>query len=494
MRCALRLGGRKERTMMMQNCLDLWAIVPEMLLAGLCIALVPIAGFARGRWLHLPAYLAAAGLIAAMILTARMLPWPATAVFCDTYAVDGFATIFKLLLLLGALITLFVLLAYFRQRPHIAHAPVALLFSTLGGLGLASAIDLGLIALFAQMLGLASYILVALVRGSRRGNEATLKFFIYAAVALAVMAYGLTFFYGLTGSLELRAIGRGLAGADPVWIVVAAGMMLIGYAFEMTIVPFHFWAPDVYDGATAPVTGFLSVVPKIAGFAGLLRFLLLALPGGMANWPLVVALLAAVTMTFANLVALRQSGLKRLLAYSSIAQAAYVLIAVAVAERAGGAMSAVGYYLAAYLFMNLGAFTIVAQVERVTGSDAIVTVRGLAQREPGAAAALALSLLSLAGIPPLAGFTGKVLLLAAAIDGGMTWLAVIAALNMALALYYYVAIIAEMYLKQPSYQERLPGDAGYTLAAGLSLAGTFGLTFLAGPGIALMQRIGDVLA
>lgn len=476
------------------SCLDLWAIIPELIVAGLGLVLVPVAAFVRGRWLLGPAYLAASGLVVAMIFSARMLAWQATAVFCGTYAVDGFAVMFKLLLLLGALIALFMLAAYFRERPQIAHAPAALLFSTLGGIGVAASMDLGLIVLFLQMLSMASYLLVALVRGSKRGNEATLKYFIYAAVALAVMAYGLTFFYGMSGSLELRAIGQAAQRADMVWVIIAAGFMLVGYAFETTLVPFHFWAPDVYDGATAPVTGFLSIVPKIAGFGGLLRFVLLALPGGMAYWPLTIAVLAAVTMTFANLVALRQTGMKRLLAYSSIAQAAYIMIAVAVAGRAADALPAAGYYLAAYLFMNLGAFAIVAQIERVTGSDAIVAVRGLGRRVPGAATALALSLLSLAGIPPLAGFIGKVLLLAAAINGGMTWLAVVAVLNMALALYYYVAIIAEMYLKQPAQHERLPGGAGYTLAAGLSLGGTFGLTLLAGPGIALMQRIGELLS
>lgn len=475
------------------NCLDLWAIAPELVLAGLAIGLVPIAGFARGRWIYLPAFLAAAGLIAAMIVTARMLPWEATAVFCDTYAVDGFGTVFKLLLELGALISLLLIVAYFRHQPQVAQAPVALMFSTLGGIGLASSLDLGLIVLFLQMLSMASYLLVALVRGDQRANEATLKYFIYAAAALAIMAYGLTFLYGLTGSLELRTIGQVLANADRMWIAVAAGLILVGYAFEMTLVPFHFWAPDVYAGATAPVAAFLSIVPKIAGFAGFVRFAMLALPGGMANWPLVIALVASATMTLGNLIALRQTRMKRLLAYSSIAQAGYVLIAVAVAGQVEGALSATGYYLAAYLFMNLGAFAVVAQIERTTGSDAIAVVRGLGRRMPAAAAALALSLLSLAGIPPLAGFAGKVFLLTAALDGGLTWLAIIAAINMAFALYYYVAIIAEMYLAPPTHQEALPGGIGYTLTIGVSLLGTFVLGITPAIGLELMQRAANIL-
>ena len=361
----------------MMGCLDLWAIVPELILAGLALLLVPVAGLARGRWRGVPAGVAALGLVAALGFTVRMLAWPPQAVFCGTYAVDGFGTTFKLLIELGALVSLLAIAAHFRGTVQEAHAPVALLFATVGGVLLVSSLDLGLIVLFLQMLSMGSYILVSLVRRDRRANEATLKFFIYAAVALAVMAYGLSFLFGLTGSLELRAIGQALAGADPVWVAVAFGLVVIGYAFEVTVVPFHFWAPDVYDGATAPVAGVLSVVPKIAGFGALLRFLLVALPGGLAAWPLVIAVLAALTMTLGNLAALRQTHLKRLLAYSSIAQAGYVLMVVAVAGRADSALSAAGFYLAAYLFMNLGAFVVTAQLERLTGSDRVAGLRGL---------------------------------------------------------------------------------------------------------------------
>lgn len=461
-----------------QNCLDLWAIGPELLLAGLVIGLVPVAGFARGRWIRLPAALAGLGLLASMGLTARMLAWEPVVVFCDTYAVDGLGTVFKLLLELGAFISLLLIFAYFGEHPQVAQAPVALTFATLGAMGLASSLDLGLIVLFLQMMSLASYLLVGLMRSDRRGNEATLKYFIYGAVALAVMAYGLTFLYGLTGSLNLNDIGQALLGADRLWVGLSIGIVLIGYAFEATLVPFHFWAPDVYQGTTAPIAGFLSVVPKIAGFAGLLRFLLLALPAGAVNWPLWIAILAVLTMVLGNLVALRQIHLKRLLAYSSIAQAGYVLTALAVAGRIEGAISAAGYYLAAYLFMNLGAFIVVAQVERATGSDLIAGLRGFARPAPAPAAVLALSLLSLAGIPPLAGFAGKVLVLQAVLDGGLAWLAVIAIANMVIGLYYYVAVAAEMYLKEPHQELFFAWQSGYWLSAIISLSGTLLLGIL----------------
>ena len=346
------------------NCLDLWAIGPELALALTCLMLVPLAGLVRGKWRALPSIFAGFGLVVAMVLTTQTLNFPQQAVFCGTYALDGFGSVFKLLIIGSALLALLPIAAYFHGRAAEPHAPVALMFATLGGVALAGSLDLGLIVLFLQMLSTASYLLVGLVRGGKRGNEATLKYFIYGAVALAVMAYGLSFLYGLTGSLSLSTIGAALGGADPVWVWVALSLVLIGYAFEITAVPFQFWAPDVYAGASAPVTGFISVLPKIAGFAGLLRLLLIAFPNGLAGWPTLIAVLAALTMALGNLAALRQTRLKRLLAYSSIAQAGYVLMAVAVAGTVNGALSAAGYYLAAYTFMNLAAFTVVAQLER----------------------------------------------------------------------------------------------------------------------------------
>jgi NADH-quinone oxidoreductase subunit N len=476
----------------MGSCMDLGAVGPEMVLAGTALALVPVAGWARGNWRRLPAALALLALIVAMSLTAPMLDATPREAFCGTYAVDPFRAFYQLVIQAGALISLLSLASHFRAAEQEAQFPVALLMATVGGMGLAAATDLGLVVLFLQMVSFPSYLLVLLVRGDRLAQEATLKYFLYGAAALAVMAYGLTFLFGLTGSLNLRAIGVGLAGADRAWVALAFGLVVVGYGFEMTLVPFHVWAPDVFQAGTAPASGFVSVVPKIAAFAGLLRFLLEAMPSGLAAWPTMLALLAAATMTFGNLVALRQSSLKRLLAYSSIAQAGYVLMAVAVAERAADALPAIGYYLVAYLLMNLAAFTVLAQVERMLGSDGLTAVRGLGRRAPWSAAALTLGLLSLAGIPPLAGFAGKVLLLLAAIDGGFAWLAVFAAANMAVALYYYVAIIAEMYFREPERTEAVAPGAGYIWSLGLCSLGT--LTLGIAPGLARgLAQVGSAL-
>jgi NADH-quinone oxidoreductase subunit N len=412
------------------------------------------------------------GLLVVLVLTVYMLPIAPTAAFCGTWAVDRFATFYKLLLELAALIGVLGLASHFHGHPQSAHAPILVLFVTVGGMGLVSSLDLGLIILFLQMVSLPSYLLVGLVRSDRRAHEATLKYLLYAAAALAVMAYGLTFLFGLTGSLDLRAIGEALHRADPAWVAVAFGLVLVGYAFEATLVPFHFWAPDAYDGATAPAAGIISVVPKVAAFAGLLRLLLEGFPGSEAHWPPILASLAVASMTFGNLGALRQNHLKRLLAYSSIAQAGYVLLALAVAERAPAALGAVGFYLFAYVLMNLGAFLIVGQLERALGTDSVRAIRGFGRRAAWPGVTMTLCLLSLAGVPPLAGFAGKVFLLSAAIDGGMTWLAVIGAANMVVGLFYYARIIAEMYFEPPSYAGVLPVSVGYATGLALSVTGT----------------------
>jgi len=466
---------------------ELSAIVPELLLAGACLVLVPMAGLLRGGWgVLVPAVagLALAGAIAATIPT---LAWAPRPVFHGTYELDGLAQVSKLLVLAGALATLAMLAAYFRGHAQLAHAPVALLFATLGAVGVTSARDLGLLLLLLEMTSFAGYLLAALVRGSGRALEATLKYLLFGAVALAVMGYGLTFLYGLTGSLDLAEIGAALAGADRAWVILALALVLVGFGFEIAAVPLHFWMPDVLDGATAPAAGFLSVVPKIAATAALVRVLVTAFPGELGAWPELVAGIAAVTMTFGNVAALRQTGLKRLLAYSSVAQAGYVLVAVAAAGRVDRAPAAVAFYLAAYLFMNLGAFAFAAQLERTTGTDRLAGVGGLARRSPGAALVFAAALLSLAGIPPLAGFAGKVLVLEVALAGGLAWLAVVAAVNWVVALVYYVGPIARMVLDAADPEApRLGGALGWI--AGALLLGTVALGVVPGAGLEVLGR------
>ena len=468
--------------------MKLWALVPELILGGLCLVLVPVAGFARGRWAWAPAAIAAAGLVACVAVLGSMLGWEPVTAFGGVYAVDGLAAGFKLVAVVAALIALAALAGTLGGGRRIASAPVPLLFSTLGAVGLISSNDLGLIVLFIQMMSMAGYVLIGATRTDARALEAALKYFIYAAVALAMMAYGLTFLYGLTGSLQLDVIGQSLGGADRVWVAVALVLILVGYGFEIAMVPVHLWAPDTLAGARGAIGGFLSVVPKVAAVGALLRFAGQTLPGEILDWPLIVAGIAAVTMTFGNLTALRQTRLKRLLAYSSIAQAGYVLAAIAAAPRAELGVAAAGLYLAAYTFMNLGMFALAADLERSRGDDAIASLSGLARRQPWIAAAGALSLLSLAGIPPLAGFAGKVAVFAALFAADMAWLGVVAVINMVIGLVYYLRVVAAMVFAVDIDRPPLAPSPPTWFAYGLCASGTLALGISPEPALQLLAR------
>ena len=431
-------------------------ILPELVLASLVFFLIPLTALAHKRWKTLPRFLTLAGFLFAMFLTLQMLAVSPTAVFCNTYVIDGYATIVKLLLLVGGLVVSLLFATYFTNPVHEAHAQTGLVFAVLGSLGLVSSTDLGLIILFFQIISVASYPMVGLIRSDLKGNEATLKFFLFSAVSFAIMAFGMTFLYGLSGSLDLRTIGEALAGSNTVWVLLAVGLVFAGYAFEMTTVPFQFWAPDVYEGTSAPMAGFLSVIPKIAGFAALVRVVTLMLPASIVWWPYFIGIMAAITMTYGNLLALRQKNLKRLFAYSSIAQAGYVLMAVAVVNISELGLTAVLFYLAAYLFMNLGAFAVIAHLEKERGNDSREHLLGLGESSPLLAFVFTIFILSLAGIPPFAGFIGKILLLTPVLEAGFWWLALIGIINMVISLYYYVMLISDMYLKKGPERSLLP--------------------------------------
>lgn len=434
----------------MQGGMELWAVVPELILAGLVLVLLPLGPFLSPARKGATTWLALAGLAAAAVAGVRMLPWPSQPVFHDTYAVDPFAVYFKLFAIAA---TAFVLLAthgHFQNRPHAGEVPALLILTCLGIVGLAASQDLALIALFIQLVAVGSYILVGVAKHDRRATEGALKLFLFSAAAGAVMLNGMSLLYGLTGTLRLPELAMRLPTMPLLPTLAALGLVLVGYGFKITLVPFHAWAPDTYQGAPTPIAGYLSVGPKAAGLAVLLRTLLVAFPGGFSRWPEMIAALAALTMTAGNLSALRQTSMKRLLAYSSIAQAGYLLVGVATAGQDALAVPGLLLYLAVYLCMNLGAFLAVDGIERQIGTDEIGRFAGLGGRLPLSAAVLTVSLLSLAGFPPLGGFVGKTMLFGAALGAGWTWLAGLMGINVALSLYYYVRVLEPLYLHRPA--------------------------------------------
>ena len=473
-------------------------IVPELILATAVTLLLPLGAFLPAAYRRANTWLALLAIIAAAAASVPLL-WAAPhAVFDGTYAIDPFAVFFKLVALATTALVLLATHDRFRGRPHEAHVPTLLLLTCLGLVALAASQDLILIALFLTLVTVGSFTLVGVAKESSLAAEGALKLFLFGSAAAAVMFYGMTLLYGLTGTLNLGEIAERLPTAPRVTAGVALAFILAGYGFKVTLAPFHLWAPDTYQGAPTPIAAFLSVGPKAAGLAVLLRTLAVAVPVGVAEWRIWIAVLAALTMSVGNLVALRQSDMKRLLAFSSIAQAGYLLIGLAAYGRDALAIPGMLAYLAVYLVMNLGAFLVVAAVGQTIGSDEVRHYAGLARRMPFAAAVLAITLLALAGIPPMGSYVGKAMLLAAAIGAGFAWLAVVAAVNTAISVVYYLRVLEAAYL-HPSPHAPSSGEPRGALSATLSAvaiaaAATLLLGIVPQPLLALAERAALILA
>jgi NADH-quinone oxidoreductase subunit N len=314
--------------------------------------------------------------------------------------------------------------------------------ASLGSVVLAGANDVSMLALAVGLIGICSFVMAGYLRRAARSNEASIKFYIYGTVAAAVMVYGLSWLFGLSGTTDFAAMGPELASAPEVAVLAAAVMFLVGLGFEASLVPFHFWAPDAYEGAPLSVAAYVSVIPKAAAIVALARVLPEILPDALFEWPTALAALAAASMVFGTAAMFPQQNAVRLLAYSSISQSGFMLIGVAALDGSAQGIPALLYYLIAYAVTNLAAFGVVAAVERETGSVEIEAFRGLGRRHPWWTAALVLSLLSLLGVPPLAGFVGKLEVFTAAIDADMAWLAGVGILATVVSLYPYLRLIA----------------------------------------------------
>jgi NADH-quinone oxidoreductase subunit N len=356
--------------------------------------------------------------------------------------------------------------------------------ATLGMMFMANGTDLITLFIGLETMAISFYVLTGFLKPSRRSNEAAVKYFLLGAFSLGILLYGMSLLYGLSGSTNLRTIATSLVGheGDPR-LVLAVILIVSGMGFKIAAVPFHGWAPDVYEGAPTPITAFLSVGSKAASFAMLLRIFLEALPvmrvsvaegarsGPEVGWGLLFYILAVVSMTVGNFAALTQSNLKRMLAYSSIAHAGYLLIGVVVGTSRG--VAAMLIYLFVYAFMQMGAFAVLTLLRRadVIG-DELKDLNGLFFRQPFAATAMLLFMLSLGGIPPTAGFMGKLWLFGAAIDAGYFWLAVIGVLNSAVSLYYYIRIVVFMWLKNEPAGSEPKQTPALAVAMGVALAAT----------------------
>src|ERR671919_716053 len=387
------------------------------------------------------AFVAAAHLVAAGLAVWVWLDRGFVAVMGGIVRVDGLSL--TLTGLIGVTGALCVALA----RPALADTDreaefyAVLTFASLSAVLLGTAGDAALLGLSIGALGLATFVMTGYLRNSRRSNEASIKYYIFGTVSGAAMLYGLSWWFGMAGTTSLEAIGEALATAPTGIVVASTALVIFGLGYKAAIVPFHFWTPDAYDGAPLPVAAYLSVVPKLAGLVALARVLPLALPDDTAGWTTAVAILAAATMTLGNIAALPQRNVVRLLAYSSIAYAA----------------------------MNLAAFAVVLAVQRERGSVDLDAFRGLGRSHPWWTAALIVSFLSLLGLPPLAGFVGKLEVFTAAIDADQAWLAAVAVVNTVVSLYYYVRVIAAAVLESPATDaDQRPTPSGGVLATALA--------------------------
>ena len=392
-------------------------------------------------------------------------------------AIDGFAGFFKAIVLLSAALTLLMSSPYLRTEGiRAGEYYFLILCATVGMMFMSSGLELITLFIGLETMAMSFYVLAGYLKPNPRSNEAAVKYFLLGAFSLGILLYGMSLLYGATGTTRLAGIAAALAGQEASAVLVLAVIMVgAGMGFKIAAVPFHMWAPDVYEGAPTPVTAFLSVGSKAASFAMLLRIFVEGLPALGDEWRTLFWVLAAITMTVGNIAALTQSNLKRMLAYSSIAHAGYLLIGVVVGTERG--VAAMLVYLGVYLFMQLGAFAIVTAMRRsdIIG-DELKDLNGLFKRSPAVGFAMLCFMLSLGGIPPTAGFMGKMWLFGAAIDAGAIWLVVIAVVNSAISAYYYLRVVVFMWINEdePVGSPITLGPA-MALALGIAVLGTVAL-------------------
>jgi NADH-quinone oxidoreductase subunit N len=457
---------------------ELLRFLPETILIAVGALLMVIEPLAGQRWSKLYGRISIAGLAAALLaaVSAYSTPGPA---FSGMLMADGFAAFFRVLVIsVGILVVLASYRFLDREGAETGEYHALILFSVVGQCVMVAANELIMIFIGLEISSIASYVLAGFLRDDKRANEASLKYFLLGSFATAFFLYGIAWIYGLTGSTNLAAIRGVLASRDlapsPVLLGFSAALMFVGLGFKVSGAPFQIWAPDVYQGAPTPVSAFMSAGPKAAAFAVFLRIFMGAFEPIGAGWEPLVWLSALLSMTIGNFAALTQSNVKRLLAYSSIAHAGYVLVALAARSETGTA--AAMFYLAAYALMNVGAFAVVAHLSGK--GERFLSVNdfsGLAARQPFTAALFTIFLLSLIGVPLTGGFFGKFYIFKAALQSNLVWLTVLGLLTSAVAAYYYLRILVVMYMHEPSEAVTLaePLGAGMKAALVLPALGTF---------------------
>jgi NADH-quinone oxidoreductase subunit N len=472
------------------------AILPEILLLILAevILIFDLAWPAEKRrnlgWLTVGGLMA----IAIITLIAARPGSESVALWGDMIRFDWLGYVFKILFLFGAAITALFAMDV-EKLGRRGEFYLLLLASVLGMCFMVTANDLIMLYLAIETTSIPLYILAGFLTRDQKSTEAGFKYLFFGAMTSAIMLYGFSLLYGFGGTTNIALLAQNfLEGQIPIGVLIGTlCLVLVGFGFKVSAVPFHFWAPDVYEGSPTPVAGFLSTASKAAGFAVLIRVMMIAFPPDVTPyWTTLIAILAVATMTLGNALALAQRNIKRMLAYSSIAHAGYALIGVVAISPLG--VTSVVFYLMVYLLTNLAAFGVVVAVWRVTGSDEIASYAGLSRRSPVLALTMMVAFLSLAGMPPLGGFISKVIVFAAAVEADMIWLAVVGILNSIVGLYYYMTVLKVVYLYRSDGDEiPLKITPPYAMALGVLVFGIILLGTLFAPWLEWSQAAAAVM-
>ena len=477
--------------------LDYQAIKPEILLTlfGLAVLLFDFLLEKRDKYLNAVLALIGLGFAAVQLgmfwrILAGRLPYNG---FGGSFALDTFAVFAKLLIVVATALVVLLSVKYLEiEGVHLGEYYALLLFSAVGMMFLASGTDLIVLFIALELMALCEYVLTGFLRGNRRSNEAAVKFFLLGAFSSGLLLYGMSLLYGIGGSTNLTVIAQRLAerpSPDPLsWVAMIT--LLAGLYFKVAAVPFHQWTPDAYEGAPTSITAFLSVAPKVASFALLIRILLAGLWPMRVEWQLLTIGIAIATMTLGNLAAITQTNIKRFFGYSTISHVGYLLLGlVATADGNKDGLTAVVIYLLVYAFMNLGAFAVIIVMRRkdLIG-DEIDDLSGLMARAPGMAILMLIFLLSLTGIPPTAGFIGKYFIFLSLIETGHYYLAVLAVAYSVVALYYYFRIVVAMFMKKAPDTVPLATGFGVRVALGVALVMTLVIGIYPQPFIAMARE------
>ena len=483
--------------------LDYHALAPEIVLTGALVLVLLVDLFTEEPNKYVVSQLTGLGMLAALVPVITLaLDGDDRSMFGGAYVSDDFALLMKALFLVSGYVVMLISVTTIEEGDYYeGEYGFLILSSVLGMVVMASARDLITIFVALELLSIPAYLLAGWRKRDLRSNEASLKYYLLGVLTSAVMLYGMSLIFGATGSTLLTDIGRTLDGpvGDTKLVALALFFVVVAFAFKVSAVPFHFWAPDTYEGAPTPVTAFLSVASKTAGFVAILELVFIGFFGQEDVWGPLFWALAALTMTVGNLVALRQTNIIRLLAYSSIAQAGYILVPIAVAganaEAARSAQTASMIYLLIYAAMNLGAFALVIVIARKTRSGEISSYSGLFSYAPGLTVLMTMFVFSLAGIPPFGGWFAKLYVFRAVVDAGTPEaiaLGVLVGVNSVIALFYYASIAREMWMRPVADGDRAPIRVPAPLGAAIAITAV--LTMAMGVYPQAFARLGDLSA